>query len=587
MNNKMNRHLIVLSLLLLVFSPSQGQTQATPDKTHWFREARLGLFIHWGLFAQQAGIYQNKRYYGISEWLQYRAAIPVTEYEKIATQFNPTEFNADEWVQWAKSSGFRYIVITAKHHEGFAMFQSMVSSFNIVDATPYKKDPLKALATACEKAGIRLGFYYSQFQDWHEPNGGGNHWDFDEAKKNYPQYYSSKSLPQIRELLTHYGKIGLIWFDTPGNMNADESRKFMEEVEKLQPECLISSRVGNGLGDYIDFGDGEIPHGIVKKPWEAIFTHNDSWGYSSFDHNFKSPTAVIRLLCTIASKGGNLLINVGPDAKGRIPQPSLNYFSIMGDWLQKNGESIYASTYGPIKQQPWGVITRKENRLYLHVFERPANGRLLIPATNLQVQKAFFLDGKKKLRYTKTAEGIEIFLPEQLPDTRVSVVTLLVKEPITEAFSTPEYISRQHRSFSILPDHAHVSGNARVENVTFSHYFGDWKYATSIGQLRDSTDAATYRLHFNEPGDYKISLEYSADKKSEGKEGVLELNGQPSYFQVLYTGDRDVWKPALFIKHTVSVYSATASETVTLRLRPLQNGLELFKLKRILIEPID
>lgn len=585
MMNKFFTALLLLSFFIV--SRLHAQLPASADKTAWFREARLGLFIHWGLFAQQAGIYQQKRYYGISEWLQFRAAIPVTDYEKIAQQFNPTAFDAEEWVRMAKNSGFRYIVITAKHHEGFAMFQSMVSAFNIVDATPYKKDPLKALATACEKEGIKLGFYYSQFQDWHEPNGGGNHWDFDESKKNYQQYYASKSIPQIKELLTHYGNIGLIWFDTPGNMNADDSRKFMEEVQKLQPNCLISSRVGNGLGDYIDFGDGEIPHGIVKKPWEAIFTHNDSWGFSSFDHNFKSPSEVIRLLCTIASKGGNLLINVGPDATGRIPRPSVDYFRIMGEWLHKNGESIYSTTYGPVKPQPWGVITRKENRLYLHVFERPANGRLLIPTPQLKIPKAYFLDGKKSLRYAQTPEGVEILLPAELPDPRVSVITLELKEPLEEAFSLPEQISRQHQSFSILPDFAAFSGNAKVENITFSHYFGDWKYATSIGQLKDSTDAATFTLRFREPGDYKISLEYSADKKSEGKEGLLEIDGKPFYFQVLYTGERDVWKPALFLKHTVSVFTATASETVTLKIRPLQNGQELFKLKRILIEPID
>lgn len=421
---------------------ASGQVAAAPPqenlKTKWFREARFGMFIHWGLFAGHAGTYKGKKYYGISEWLQERAKIPAKEYEQFAAEFNPVDFNAEQWVSLAKASGIKYIVITAKHHEGFAMFKSMVSAFNIVDATPYKKDPMKALATACKKAGIKLGFYYSQFQDWHEPNGGGNNWDFDDTKKDYPVYYAAKAIPQIKELLTNYGDLGLIWFDTPGDMTPEQSAEFLKKVKGWQPNCLVSSRVGNGLGDYTDFGDGEVPAGVVKGPWEAIFTHNDSWGYSSFDNNFKTPKEIIRLLSTIASKGGNLLLNIGPMANGKIPEPSQKYFLETGNWLHQNGESIYGTTSSLIKPQPWGVTTNKPGKLFIHIFQSPLNGKISVPVNGINIRRVYWLSNKKQVAAAMTATGLEIRLPAVLPDLRDAVVAVEYSGTMTENYDTPE-----------------------------------------------------------------------------------------------------------------------------------------------------
>src|SRR5215204_5781767 len=221
------------------------------QRLRWFREARFGMFIHWGLYSVPAGEWKGKLVPGLGEWIMNRAKIPVTEYEQLTNQFNPVKFNGEEIVRLAKNAGMKYIVITSKHHDGFAMYQSKVSKYNIFDATPFKRDPLKELADAARKAGIRLGFYYSQTQDWHEPDAIGNDWDFkNESTKNFQKYLDEKVKPQVTELLTNYGPIGLIWFDTPRNISKEQSRELVDLVHKLQPDCLVSGRVGNGLGDY-------------------------------------------------------------------------------------------------------------------------------------------------------------------------------------------------------------------------------------------------------------------------------------------------------------------------------------------------
>ncbi len=233
---------------------------AKAKRLEWFHEAKYGLFIHWGLYAAPAGQWKGKRIPGIGEWIMNRAQIPVKEYELLARTFNPVKFNAEEWVQLAKDAGMKYIVITAKHHDGFALYDSKVSSWDIVDATPFKRDVLKELAAACAKHGMRLGFYYSQAQDWHEPNGAGNTWDFlaDETKKDFDQYLRDKAEPQVRELLTDYGPVALIWFDTPRLMTTARAQRFVDLLRSLQPNTLIDGRLGMA-GDYVTTGDNVVP----------------------------------------------------------------------------------------------------------------------------------------------------------------------------------------------------------------------------------------------------------------------------------------------------------------------------------------
>src|SRR3982750_1853279 len=347
------------SLLVLVIGASvmaHGAAQSTPQarpydaarekRLEWFREAKYGMFIHWGLYAVPAGEWKGQRCLGLGEWLMNRCKVPVTEYQQLAQQFNPVKYNPDEWVQLAQDAGMKYIVITSKHHDGFAMFKSAASAYNVVDATPYKKDILKQLADACAKRGMRLGFYYSQSQDWHEKNGAGNTWDFGPDQdasgkelKDYDEYLRGKAEPQVRELLTNYGPVALIWFDTPRMMTGDRPQRFANIVRSLQPNTLIDGRLGTE-GDYRSTGDNVIPLEVSGDAWETPATINHTWGYRTDDTDWKSPGQIAFKLVDIVSKGGNYLLNVGPMADGVIPPPSQEILRTVGRWLQVNGEAV-------------------------------------------------------------------------------------------------------------------------------------------------------------------------------------------------------------------------------------------------------
>ena len=322
------------------------------DAHKWFKEAKYGMMVHWGLYSLLGGEYKGEKVSSYAEWAQTYFRIPNAEYEKLATAFNPVYFNADEWVRFAKECGMKYIVVTSKHHEGFAMFKSRADKFNIVDATPFGRDVMAELAEACYKHDMKLGLYYSQDLDWHEKNGGGylsnhisnagttwdNSWDFpDEAHKDFTECFENKIMPQVEEILTGYGDLCLIWFDVPMTINESQSRRIYEAVKKYQPNCLINSRLGNGAYDYVSLGDNEIPDkledttgkavdmnsigGFKPSPYglyETAATLNDTWGFSYHDHNWKTPEFIRSTREKLNGMGINYLINVGPDPLGRI-----------------------------------------------------------------------------------------------------------------------------------------------------------------------------------------------------------------------------------------------------------------------------
>jgi alpha-L-fucosidase len=278
----------------------------------WFREAKFGLFIHWGLYAIPAGEWKGKRSPGIGEWVMHRMQIPAKEYELLARQFNPSKFDADEWVNLAKDAGMKYIVITSKHHDGFALYRSKTSTYNVVDATPFRRDVLGELAGACARQGMRLGFYYSQAQDWHDPNGAGNTWDFGpDEKKDFDRYLREKAEPQVKELLTAYGPVCLVWFDTPRLMTEERSQRFVDIVRQLQPATLIDGRLG-ARGDYVTTGDNVIPDLAREDDWETPATVNHTSGFRRDDEDWKSPGDILFTLIDIVSKGGNYLLMSGP-----------------------------------------------------------------------------------------------------------------------------------------------------------------------------------------------------------------------------------------------------------------------------------
>lgn len=310
-----------------------------------FREAKFGMMIHWGLYSLLAGEWNGNRIDCIGEWIMSKCRIPIKEYERYAAAFNPICFDAEEWVKLARDAGMKYMVFTAKHHDGFSMYHSKADPFNIYDATPFKRDPVAELAEACGKYGVKLGLYYSQELDWHEEHGGGcsvlsdqwkqtswsNNWDFpDNSAKDYSICLKKKIIPQLKELLTQYGDLFLIWFDCATDMTAEQSRMLVDMVKEYQPDCLVNSRIGHHLGDYSSCGDNEIPDDVKVKPYECPCTLNDTWGYKAFDQNWKSPEKLIRIKKHLNERGVNYLLNVGPDYLGRIPQPCVQILREVG-----------------------------------------------------------------------------------------------------------------------------------------------------------------------------------------------------------------------------------------------------------------
>ena len=427
--------LLLLPILALTLRAAEPPTTAGAAakaeheaRIAWFRQAKFGLFIHWGLYSIPAGVWQGQHIPGIGEWIMHNTPVPAAEYAKLTGQFNPVKFDADAWVQMAADAGMKYIVITSKHHEGFAMYHSAVSPFNVYDATPFHRDPLKELADACARKGIKFGFYYSQSQDWHEPNGAGNTWDFGpDPKKDYDTYLQQKAEPQVKELLTHYGPICLIWFDTPRDMQGNRGQRFIDLVRATQPATLIDGRLG-AAGDYESTGDNQIPDKSLDSDFEVPATLNHTWGFKTDDTDWKSPSEVTFKLVDIASKGGNYLLNVGPTSEGVMPEAAQNVLRTVGAWLKVNGAAVYGAGRSPfgaeygeasvtqkdhtgkpifLERTDWRCTTGK-GILYFTVFHQGRDG-FDLPAFQSKVTKIYLLsDPTQQPIPTKTINGVVV-----------------------------------------------------------------------------------------------------------------------------------------------------------------------------------
>jgi alpha-L-fucosidase len=426
-----------------------AETTADRDqRMKWWREARFGMFIHWGLYAVPAGEYKGQRSTRIGEWIMEWANIPKSEYEKFASQFNPVNFEAREWVSIAKNAGMKYIVITSKHHDGFALYDSKVSNYDITDFTPYKKDPIKELADKARRQGLVFCFYYS-IVDWHHPSQyvdapgkdptAGNRTTKMRpgGKEEYVKYMKA----QLRELVTTYDP-AVLWFDGEWQdwWTEEDGQDLYRFVRELKPSIIINNRVGKGRQGMQgmsktdrqysgDFGTPEQripPSGLPGVDWESCMTMNTTWGYKFYDDQWKSTETLVRNLIDVASKGGNYLLNVGPMADGLIPQPSVERLAGVGKWMKVNSEAIYATTASPFQTElVFGRATSKPDKVYLHVFDWPPDGSLKVPALGKPVTKAYLLaNPKNKLVVTQGNEEITVTVPATASDPIATVIVL-------------------------------------------------------------------------------------------------------------------------------------------------------------------
>lgn len=433
-----------------------------------FNDAKYGMFIHWGLYSIPGGIWKGKKMEElkgpkVAEWIQFGARIPRAEYAKLADQFDPIEFDADAVVKLAKDAGMKYIVITSKHHDGFAMYDSKVSEYDIVDATPYGKDVVEQLYKACKKYDIDFGLYYSHNIDWKDANdcglseylaaggemhdrvkrkAGVNTWD--PSPNTFSEYIENKAYPQVKEILTKFPGLTTLWYDYPHYVTPEQSLKFYQIAYDLQPNMLVNSRVGNDLGDFDIPGDNKIPqdHLAITKPWQTVGTTNNSWGYNSYDNDWKSVKELLFWLTEIVSKGGNYMLNIGPKATGEVPVESVNNLLEVGKFLAVNGEAIYntrkwkVTHEGPTKIQMNGThdrannselkfeftpndfwFTQKENTIYAIALAYPKAKVVIKSLTSEQVgiiKSVIMLGNDSVVDWKQTKEGLEVSLGSEV-----------------------------------------------------------------------------------------------------------------------------------------------------------------------------
>ena len=478
-----------------------------------FSEGNYAMFVHWGLYSNLANKVDGKTYYGIGEWIMNprMANIPPEEYKKLAESFNPVKFNAKEIVQLAKDAGMKYVVITSKHHDGFAMYDSQCSDFNVVDATPYKLDPMKELAAACKELGVGLGFYYSHNQDWTFPGGnGGPEKDADGNAADFDDYFKNKCLPQVEEITTGYGPIELVWFDTPGDMPKHYVEQLIDVVRKNQPKAMVSGRAGHGLGDYQSLGDMEVPNVNVDGLWEAVDTTNDSWAYAWYDENWKTPEEILHRVVACVGRGGTYMLNIGPRGDGSVPQRAIDALRDSGAWIHKYPQVVYGADPSPWGNKfPWGDVTVQDNKLFLTVFDWPRSGELWLPGLKTDIESARILKGAdgESIKFSKEGTWTRLELPLQVPEKLASVIEINLA---AKADVDPCHAIDPEIGIEILAEVAAVEGGAEVEARRWMEKFGEWKAVHQAVGWADG-GKVSWEVEVKDAGTYMVGLNYRGE----------------------------------------------------------------------------
>jgi len=535
----MSSQATLLSLCLLVgvaTLPAQTARETaaqSEQRTHWWREAKFGLFIHWGLYAVPADATDKNGNYKIAEWYQANKEMQLTDYEKFARRFRPTRFDARRWASLAKEAGMKYLVITSKHHDGFCMFDSKLTDYDVVDATHWKHDPMKDLAAECQKHGLKFCFYYS-IMDWHHPDYLPRR-PWEQATRPpagaNPDRYIDYMKGQLRELLTNYGPIGVIWFDGaweldlrgPPSPEVERRLRPMEVnsmIRSLQPAILINDR--NNLPEDYATPEQSVPASAFPpgRLWETCLTMNDTWGYATNDHNWKSSADLIRKLCDIAHKGGNLLLNVGPTADGEIPPESVERLAAIGAWLKVNGEAIYGTTASPYRKLPFnGRCTVKGDRLYLQIFEWPEMG-LTLSGLQSKVKRAATLNHGERLQVKPIpGELATLFIskPEKI-DPIATVVELRLSGPPDVTDPSPAIKSKANGTFLLTATAAEINGTTGVIRL---------QYDPTSNQVTNWTkpkDFVLWICDVPQAGRYAVEMTYTCSSHDAGDEFTVGLD---------------------------------------------------------------
>ncbi len=510
------------------------------ERIKWYEEARFGMFIHWGVYSRLNGIWEGKPVGGYAEQILRTKKIPADVYKREAIdKFNPVYFNADEWIRTAKETGMKYMIITAKHHDGFAMYPSDAYPYNI-RLTPFRRDPMMELRTAARKYGIKFGFYYSHANDWEHPDASGKDWDtsgisvssimkgitdyskYPELVPRVAKYVDNKAIPQLRELVAKYDP-DIFWFDTNQHLPVSENLRMLETLRTFAPDVVVNGRMVSlpnfNFGDYLNTTDKPAYFRPQKQVWEGIPTTNESYGYSELDTKHKPASHFIGLLAGAANKGGNILMNVGPMGNGKMDPRDIAILNGIGDWMRVNGESIYGTTTSPLNPQSWGETTYKNGTVCLMVKQWPKDGKLVVGGFNVTVQKAYLLADKKQSALKTSplnSTDLLVTVPKKAPDSSISVIVLKTSG---KAVIDSTYLVNPENLNTLQAFDAKLNGNGLS-------YGGGKLHQQFVHHWQNADQSLAWKLRLNEAAKFSVKMEYNTQSEDEQGTVFIEVDGQ-------------------------------------------------------------